>query len=163
MIKEKMAKALNRQLNRELYSSYLYLSMSAWFETAGLKGFAHWMRVQAKEELGHAMKFYRHIVDSSSRITLASIETPPAEWNSPLAVFEDVYKHEQKVTEMINNLVAMSVSEQEESTNNFLQWFVKEQKEEEESADRIVQRLKIAGGDQQSIKAIDQELGKRKD
>jgi ferritin len=161
MIKEKMQDALNRQLNAEMYSSYLYLSMAAFFESTSLKGFANWMTVQAQEELMHAMKFYTYIIESGGRIKLATIEAPPTQWDSPLSVFEHVYKHEQKVTALIHDLVDLSIGEKDHATNNFLQWFVSEQVEEEASADGVLQKVKLAGDHSGSLFMIDNELGQR--
>ncbi len=161
MIKAKIQDALNKQLNAELYSSYLYLSMAAYFESVSLKGFANWMRVQAREELVHAMKFYAYINERSGRVNLASISAPSAQWDSPLAAFEQVYEHEQKVTGLINDLVTLAVSEADHATNNFLQWFVAEQVEEESSADEIVQKLRLLGEDRSGLFMLDQELGQR--
>ena len=109
MLKEKVQKALNQQVNAELYSSYLYLAMAAYFETINLKGFANWMRVQTQEELVHAMKFYDFIIERGGNAVLSSIEGPPTEWASPLTVFEEAYEHEQKVTDLINKLVDLRV------------------------------------------------------
>jgi ferritin len=161
MIKDKIQDALNKQLNAELYSSYLYLSMAAYFESINLKGFANWMRVQAQEELMHAMKFYDFINERGGRVTLTPIDGPPTQWDSPLAVFEHVYQHEQKVTGLINNLVNLTISEADHATNNFLQWFVAEQVEEESSADEVVQKLKIAGDRGGGLFMLNQELGQR--
>lgn len=161
MIKEKIQDALNTQLNAEMYSSYLYLSMSAYFESISLKGFSNWMRIQAQEELIHAMKFFDFIHERGGKVTLSPIDAPQTQWDSPLAAFEHVYKHEQKVTGLINNLVDLAVSEADHATNNFLQWFVAEQVEEESSADDIVQKLKLLGDDRRGLFLLDQELGKR--
>ena len=161
MIKEKIQDALNYQLNRELYSSYLYLSMSAYFQSINLKGFANWMRVQAQEELVHAMKFYDYLIQRGERVTLSSIESPPLEWGSPLEAFEHVYKHEQKVTSLINDLVNLSVSEQDHAANNFLQWFVTEQVEEEASASEVVEKIKLVVEAAGGLLMLDNELGQR--
>jgi ferritin len=161
MIKEKIREALNQQLNAELFSSYLYLSMAAYFESINLKGFANWMRVQTQEELVHAMKFYDFIIERGGKAVLAPIEGPPTEWESPLAVFEHAYEHEQKVTGLINNLVDLSIAEQDHATNNFLQWFVAEQVEEEASADEVVQKIKLMGDASGGLFMIDQELAQR--
>lgn len=161
MIKKKMQEALNYQLNRELYSSYLYLSMSAYFQSIDMKGFAHWMRVQTQEELAHAMKFYDYLVQRKGRVTLSSIEDPPLEWGSPMEAFEHVYEHEQKVTGLINDLVDLAISEQDHTTNNFLQWFVTEQVEEEESASEVVEKLKLVGDATEGLFMLDKELGQR--
>ena len=161
MIKKKMQQALNKQLNAELYSSYLYLSMSAYFNSINLKGFANWIKVQAQEELSHAMKFYNFILKRGSKVILSEIDPPQSEWNSPLAAFEHVYRHEQKVTSLINSLVDLSISEGDHATNNFLQWFVTEQVEEEASADEVVQKLKLAGKSAGGLFMIDRELAQR--
>ena len=161
MIKQKVQGKLNYQLNRELYSSYLYLSMSAYFESVNLKGFANWMRVQAEEELMHALKFYDYIAEMGGRITLSSIEEPSSEWGSPLKVFQHVYEHEQKVTGLIHDLVSLAISEKDQATNSFLQWFVKEQVEEEESASEVVEKIKLAGDATDSLSKLDSELGQR--
>ena len=117
--------------------------MSAYFESVNLKGFANWMRVQAEEELMHALKFYDYIAEMGGRITLSSIEEPSSEWGSPLKVFQHVYEHEQKVTGLIHDLVSLAISEKDQATNSFLQWFVKEQVEEEESASEVVEKLNL--------------------
>lgn len=161
MIKEKIQDALNEQLNAELYSSYLYLSMSAYFESIALKGFANWMRIQAQEELAHAMKFHDFLQERGGRVILNAVDAPQTQWDSPLAAFEHVYQHEQKVTDLINNLVNLAISEADHAANNFLQWFVAEQVEEESSADEIVQKMKLLGDDRSALFFLDQELGKR--
>jgi len=161
MIDEKMQEAINKQLNAELYSSYLYLSMSAYFQSVNLGGFANWMRVQAKEELAHALKFYDYVNERGGRVVVHAIEEPPSEWDSPLAVFEHVYRHEQKVTGLINKLVDLAVEARDHATNNFLQWFVSEQVEEEASADEVVQKLKLVGDDPSGLFMIDRELAQR--
>jgi ferritin len=161
MIKEKIQTALNEQLNAELYSSYLYFSMSAYFESVALKGFANWMRVQAQEELTHAMKFHDFILESGGRVILTAVDAPQIQWDSPLAAFEHVYQHEQKVTALINNLVNLAVTEADHAANAFLQWFVTEQVEEESSADEIVQKMKLSSDDRSALSFLDQELGKR--
>ena len=161
MLKEKIQKALNKQVNAELYSSYLYLAMAAYFETINLKGFANWMRVQTQEELVHAMKFYDFIIERGGKAVLSSIEGPRTEWPSPLAVFEHAYEHEQKVTGLINTLVDLSIAEQDHATNNFLQWFVAEQVEEEASADEVVQKIKLMGDASGGLFMLDSELGQR--
>lgn len=161
MIDEKMQGALNKQLNAELYSSYLYLSMAAHFQSANLDGFANWMRVQAREELMHAMKFYDYIDERAGRVVLHPVEAPPSEWDSPLAVFENVYRHEQGVTGMINKLVDLAIEASDHATNNFLQWFVAEQVEEEASVDEVVQKLKLVADDPSGLFMIDRELAQR--
>ena len=161
MFKEKVQSALNEQLNWELYSSYLYLSMSAYFQAINLLGFANWMRVQAQEELVHAMKFYDFINERGGRVILQQVEPPPTEWSSPVDVFENAYKHEQKITGLINDLVNLAVGEGDHATNIFLQWFVTEQVEEEASADEVVQKLKLVGDDSSGLFMLDREMGQR--
>lgn len=161
MISHQIQDAFNDQLNAELYSAYLYLSMSAYFESMNLKGFANWMRTQAQEEMLHAMKFYSFINDRGGRVVLSAIDGPPVKWDSPLAAFEDAYRHEQKVTGLINNLVDLAIEEKDHSAGAFLQWFVTEQVEEEASADAVVQKLKLAGGQGAALFMIDAELATR--
>jgi len=161
MIKKNIQKALNKQINAELYSAYLYLSMSAYFQSINLAGFANWMRVQALEEMTHADKFYNFIVERGGRVELEAIEGPPKEWSSHLAVFENAYKHEQKVTSMINDLVELAIKEKDHASNIFLQWFVTEQVEEEASADEVVQKLKLVGDKGSGLFMIDGELSQR--
>ncbi|MBW2552605.1 MAG: ferritin [Deltaproteobacteria bacterium] len=161
MIKEKIQDALNEQINAELYSSYLYLSMSAYFESINLKGFASWMRVQTQEELVHAMKFYDYLIERGGKVVLSSIESPPTEWSSPLAIFENAYQHEQKVTGLINELVDLAIAEKDHATNIILQWFVSEQVEEEASADEVVQKIKLMGDARGGIFMLDRELAQR--
>ena len=161
MLSERMMKALNKQLNAELYSAYLYLSMAAYFESKNLKGFANWMRVQAQEELMHAMKFFDYINERGGRVYLEAIEKPPTEWKSPLDVFEATYEHEVKVTSMINDLVNMAMEEKDHATYNMLQWFVAEQVEEEASADEVRQQLRMIKEDGRGIMMLDRELKQR--
>ena len=161
MIDGRTQEALNRHANAEFYSSYLYLSMSAYFQSINLTGFAHWMRIQAREELAHALKFYDHVIERGGRVSLQAVEAPTAQWDSPLAAFEDAYRHEQKVTGLINQLVDEAVQTKDHATNNFLQWFVSEQVEEEAAADAIVQKLKLVGGAPGGLFMIDHHLGQR--
>ena len=161
MISKKMQEALNTQVNAELYSAYLYLSMEAYFQSQNLLGFASWMRVQTQEELTHAMKIYDFLNERGGRVILKSITEPQAEWQSPLAVFEAAYKHEQKVTGLINDLVNLALDEKDHATNSFLQWFVNEQVEEESSADEVVQKIKMVDKAPGAMFMIDKELGQR--
>ncbi len=161
MLNKKMEDAINKQLNAELYSSYLYLSMAAFFESKDLSGFANWMQVQAQEELSHAMKFYNYLVQRGARVTLPQIDEPPAEWESQVAVFEHVFEHEQMVTGLINDLVDLAVSLGDHATNNFLQWYVAEQVEEEESSSGVLQKVKLAGDAPSGLFMLDSELGQR--
>jgi ferritin len=161
MISKKMEKALNDQINAELYSAYLYLSMSAYFEAENLPGFAKWMRIQWQEEVMHGLKIYDYINERSGRVTLKSIDEPQAKWKSPLDVFQATYKHEQVVTGRINDLVTQAVAEKDHATNAFLQWFVTEQVEEEKSADEVVQKLKRISDAPGGLYMLDKELGQR--
>ncbi len=161
MISNKMEEALNGQVNAEMYSAYLYLSMESYFRSLNLSGFANWMRVQVQEELMHAIKIYDFVNECGGRVTLKAIEGPPTKWESPLAVFEAVYAHEQKVTGLINELVDLAIKEKDHATNTFLQWFVNEQVEEEDSADQVVQKLKMIKNDPGGLFLVDRELGQR--
>jgi len=161
MLSDKMQDALNGQLNAELYSSYLYLSMAAYFEAKNLPGMAQWMQVQAGEEKLHAMKFFGFIVDRGGRVLLKQIEGPETDWDSPLAVFKATYAHEQKVTGLIGDLAKMAREEGDVATDIFLQWFVTEQVEEEKSADEIVQKLAMIEKAPHLLLMLDKELGAR--
>ena len=161
MIKGTVEKAINKQINAELYSAYLYLSMAAYLEDQNLPGFAHWMTLQAKEEQEHAMKFYGFVFERGGRVTLEAIDAPPAEWKSPLGVFQEAYKHEVKVTGLIHDLVALARSEKDVATENFLMWYVDEQVEEEAHADAIVQKLTRIKDSTNGMFMLDRELGAR--
>jgi len=161
MLTENMQKALNGQLNAELYSSYLYLSMNAYFKSVNLDGFANWMHYQAQEELEHSLKFYDFILQRAGTVQLQQIDAPPSEWSSPLAVFEATLEHEQKVTGLINGLVDVAHEERDHATNIFLQWFVSEQVEEEESVGGVLEQLKLMGDASGGLFMIDRELAKR--
>lgn len=161
MITKKVQKAMNDQLNAELYSSYLYLAMNAYFEEKGLEGFAHWMRLQAEEELMHGLKFYDHINEREGRVTLEAIATPDKEWDSPLHVFKAAYDHEMKVTKMIDKLMDLAIQESDHASQAFLQWFVTEQVEELSSTNAVIDKLKLVANAPGGIFILDQELGSR--
>ena len=161
MLSSAVQDAMNQQVNAELYSAYLYLSMAADFEEANLRGMAHWMQVQAKEEAGHALKFFKYIADRGGRVTLASIAAPPTKWESPLAVFEQVYKHECHVTSLINKLVELAGAEKDHASAVFLQWFINEQVEEEANASEILHQLKMVGDSKQGLFMLDRHLAQR--
>ncbi len=161
MISEKMVRALNDQINAELYSAYLYYAMEAYFQFNNLEGFANWMNVQTKEEMTHASKIYDFINDRSGRVELAEIEKPSVNWASPLAAFEASYKHEQFVTDRINKLVELANGEKDHATASFLKWFVDEQVEEESSVIKIVEKLKLVKDSAGSLLMIDHQLAKR--
>jgi len=161
MISGKVEKAFNEQIKNELESAYIYLSMAAYFHSAGLDGMAQWMRVQTQEELVHAMKFFDHIKDRDGRIKLLDLKQLKTEWSSPLEAFQDALKHEQFITGKINELAKLAGEENDEAAGILLQWFVKEQEEEEESASRNVEMLEKAGDSGEELIAVDRELGKR--
>ncbi len=161
MDKKRIEKELNSQLNNEFFSSYLYLAMAAYCDSISLPGFANWMRSQAQEELFHAMKFYDYILERGFKVDLLKIDQPEKEWGSPLNMFEEVLKHEQFITESINNLVNVAEEEKDHATRIFLEWFVSEQVEEEASADAVLQKLRLTGGQGSALFMIDKELSTR--
>jgi ferritin len=156
-----MQEALSQQVNAELYSAYLYLSMAVHCETENLSGFAHWLRLQYQEETGHGLKILDYILERGSKAELGAIEGPPTSWESPKAVFQNVFEHEQHVTGLINKLVDLAIEESDHATNNFLQWFVAEQVEEEATADGILQKLNLIGDAPGGLFMLDRELGQR--
>ena len=161
MISSTLQGAINTQIKHELYSAYLYLSMAAFAEAQSLPGFANWLRKQSVEEVEHALKFYDYLVDRGGRVTLQAIDAPPTEFASPLAVFEETYAHEQKVTALINDLYATALAENDYATQTELQWFITEQVEEEKSASAIVEMLKMAGDRGQALLMVDRYLASR--
>ena len=161
MISQRIQDAFNKQINAETYSAYMYWSMAAHFESVNLPGFANWMKVQAREEMVHAMKFYIHLNERGGRVQLVAIEGPPTEWDSPLAVYEATYEHETKVTALINGLMDLAIEEKDHAAHTFLNWFVDEQVEEESSADAIRQQLKLIGSEAHALLMLDRELGQR--
>ncbi|MFA4877705.1 MAG: ferritin [Methanoregula sp.] len=161
MLSRTMEDALNTQVNREFYSAYLYLAMSAYFETVSMKGFAHWLRIQSKEEREHGEKIYDYIIARGGKVNLGAIEAPKTKWSSAGKVFEEVYAHEQKVTAMINSLVDQAIKEKDHASFEMLQWFVKEQVEEEANASEILAQIKIVGDVPGHLFYLDHHLGKR--
>ena len=161
MLKDTMAQALNDQVNAEFHSAYIYLSMSAYFESVGLPGMAAWMRAQTQEELLHGSKLFDFINERGGRALLQPIAAVPTAWESPLAVFEAALAHEEYVTGRINDLVDLAVSERDHATNSFLAWFVNEQVEEEATAGAIVQQLRLLGDNRGGLFMVDRELGQR--
>lgn len=163
VLNPKVEKALNDQIKWELYSSYLYLSMSSWYESKGLRGFANWQYIQAREEKDHAMKIYQYVISRGGRVKLQPIDAPPSEWKSPLDAFTVSLEHERKVTSLIYDLVGIAVKEKDYATNNMLQWFVDEQIEEEGDAGEIVDKLKMIDRDKGVglLYMLDKELGLR--
>jgi ferritin len=156
-----MQEALNQHLNHELESSYLYLSMAAYLSTENFPGAAHWMRLQAQEELVHAMKFYNYINDRSGRIILLALDAPPIAWRSLLDVFESGLEHEKKMSQKINALVDLSLQEKDHATNTMLQWLVTEQVEEESTFTELINKFKLAGSDGSGMFMIDEGLATR--
>jgi len=161
MISKKMNEAMQKQINEELFSAYLYLSMSAYFLARNLDGFAGWFKVQAQEELSHAMKFFHFLDELGQPVRLAAIQGPKIEWKSPLAAFEEALKHERHISSCIHRLYQLAGSESHYPTQVFLQWFVKEQVEEEDTADSIVEKLKLIEGHAGGLMMIDHELSHR--
>ena len=161
MLSEKIQDALNKHVNQEFYSSYLYLSMSAYFQSISLSGFANWMRIQAQEELVHAMRFYDFINERNGRVSLYRVADPPVEWKDSVEIFEDILKHEQGVTKAINNLVNLAYDERDHATQIFLQWFVTEQIEEESTAADVLHKLKLTAGEGSGLFMMDRELATR--
>ena len=162
MIGKAMQDAMNEQINKELYSSYLYLSMAAYFEDKNLMGFAHWMRLQAEEEREHAMKFYNFILDRGGRVQLKAIDAPETEWKSNLQIAEQVAEHEGKVTASINNLYEIALKEKDYPAQVMLQWFISEQVEEEKNAQELVAKLKLIEERGTAVLMLDHRLSKRK-
>ena len=161
MISQKMQDALVDQINAELYSAYLYLAMAAEFESQNLKGMAHWMEQQAKEEMGHAKRLYDFVNDRAGRVTLKAIDAPPAEWKTPAAAFQAAYEHEQKVSAMIHNLVDVARGEKDKAAEVMLAWFVEEQVEEEASTSEVAEKLERIKDSANGLFMLDSVLGKR--
>ena len=161
MISSKVERTLNDQIRDEFYSSYVYLSMAAQLESMNLKGFAHWMQVQAEEETKHGMKIYGHVNERRGKVILQPIKAPPSQWKSAKEMFTEAYKHEQKVTQSINKIVELARTEKDNATEVFLQWFVNEQVEEEATTNEITQKLQIIGDNGPALVMLDAELGKR--
>jgi ferritin len=161
MLKSNVQDALNDQMNAEMASAYLYLSMAGYFESRSLRGMAHWMRVQAGEEWRHAMKFFGHLVDRGGRIALQQIDAPKDKWNSVQEAFQDALSHECQVSGRIHGLVKLAAGEGDFATHAFLQWFVNEQVEEEANAQMVVDKLKWIGDANVGLLFLDSELGKR--
>jgi ferritin len=157
----KMQKAINDQINFELYSSYIYLSMSSYLKSLNLNGFSHWMEIQVQEEVAHAMKLYAFLHERGGNIEFESIPKPKAQWDSPLKAFQHAYEHEQLVTSRINALVDLALKLKDHATNAHLQWFISEQVEEESNVLGIVQQMKLAEGAPNGLFMLDRELAQR--
>jgi len=161
MLSAKMEKAFNQQINAELYSSYLYYSMCAYFESINLSGFSQWMLMQTQEEMFHANKFFHYVNERGGRVLMEAIGQPKTEWNSAIDVFTDVLEHEQKVTGLINGLMDLAQEEKDHASQIFLQWFVAEQVEEEATVGGVLHKLELIDHDSAGLFALDQELGQR--
>lgn len=161
MISKKMQDAINEQINKELYSEYLYLSMAAYFNSEGLSGFENFFLIQVEEERFHAMKFYNFVNERGGRIYLKKIDQPETEFDSPVAVFEKAYKHEKYVSDLINKLMDLAIQENDHATKSFLNWYVDEQVEEENSMETILTKLKMIEGKGNGMLMLDKELAAR--
>ncbi|MDD4067936.1 MAG: ferritin [Bacteroidales bacterium] len=161
MLSKKLEEALNAQINAELWSAYLYLSMSADFASKGLPGFANWMEIQFKEEQDHAMKFLNYILSRGGKVELKPIAKVEKSWKSPLAAFKSTLEHEQVVTKLINDLYALATEEKDYATQSMLKWFIDEQVEEEENAQALIDTLTLLDGNGYGIYQLDKELAAR--
>lgn len=163
MIKEKLVKAINEQINKELNSEYIYLDMAAYFEGEGLPGFAQFFKVQVQEERFHAMKFYQYLVDRAGKIVLKELDNPHHSYKSPLEVFEKAYGHEQYITNSINDLMSLAIEEKDYATVSMLNWFIDEQVEEEASMSDAIDKLKMIEGSGRGngLMMLDREFGAR--
>jgi ferritin len=161
MLSKKMIDALNEHMNKEMYSAYLYMSMSAHSDSMGLKGFANWFMVQYHEEMFHAMKVFEYIQAQGGHVKLLQIDEPPSEWESPLDLFQKTLAHEQMVTARIYTLMDLAIEEKDHATRIFLQWYVTEQVEEEENDNEIIDQLRLIGDNPQGLLMLDRELGGR--
>ena len=161
MVSKKVQKVLNDQINEEMGSAYLYFSMSNWFHTQNLHGFAGWLQHQAKEEMEHGLKIYGYLHNQNSSAELKTLNAPQKTWKSPLAAFQDTYKHEQHITGLINNIADVAIAEKDHATNVFINWFVGEQVEEEAAALAVLEKLKMVGDHPGGVYFLDREMGAR--
>lgn len=161
MINEKLEKAFNDQINKELYSEYLYLSMQAYFERLNLKGFVNWMSVQVQEEHAHALGMFDYLNQRGGNVQLESIDKPETDWESPLAVFEQVLEHEEYVTSRINALMDVAEETKDRAAMSFLNWYLKEQVEEEDNVGNVLATLKLIGDDKKALLMLDKDLATR--
>jgi len=161
MLSDKMTKELNKQINAEFWSAYLYLSMTAYFEGKNLPGFAKWMSIQYQEETTHALKLFKYVYERGGKVELQSIDSVKTVWKDEIEIFQDTLGHERKVTALINNLVNIAIEEKDHATNNMLQWFVSEQVEEEASVEEILDQLKMLEGNKHGLLMLDRELKQR--
>ncbi len=161
MLSPKLEHELNKQVNAELYSAYLYLSMSAYLETINLSGFANWTKIQFEEEQSHAMKLYEYIISRGGKIVLEQIDKPKNKWTGIINVFEEILIHEQLITSLINNLADVAITEKDHATGNMLQWFINEQVEEESNVSEVLDQLKLIEGKGSGLFMLDREAKQR--
>ena len=161
MLKDKVQKALNKQLNEEFYSSYAYLSMSAYFSTQNLDGMAHWLRLQSQEEYMHAMKIFDYIIQRDGKVNLLKVDPPKTVWKTALDIFQEAYNQERVVTKSIDEIVELAFTEKDHATYAFMQWFVTEQVEEESAALKTLDKVKLVGDSKNGLYLLDKELGQR--
>ena len=161
MYSDKMHQALNDQIHHELESAYIYLAMSAYFESENFPGFAHWMKMQFEEEMEHAFRFYDFIHSRGGQVKLLAIAEPPVEYKSPLAAFENALEHEKKITSDLHNLYSLAMEEKDYPSLSFLQWFIDEQVEEEEHVGGVVEDIRRVQNSDQGLLMLDRELGQR--
>ena len=161
MISEKMQKAFNDQINKELYSEYLYLAMKAYFEKLSLKGFVNWMSVQIQEEHAHAMGMFDYVYERGGEVELEAIDKPETKWASPLACFEHILSHEEYVTSRINALMDVAEEVKDRAALSFLDWYLKEQVEEEATVGDVLATLKLIGDDKKALLMLDKDLATR--
>ena len=161
MLSKTVENAMNDQMNFEIYSANIYLSMATYFDSMNLTGFANWMKVQYQEEIFHAMKFYGYINERGGRVLLSGMPEPPTEWKSPIAAFGNALEHERIVTGRINDLVSLAMEEKDHASTNFLQWYVAEQVEEEANVDDVIKKLTLMGDAPGGMFMLDRELGTR--
>lgn len=161
MISDKIRDILNAQINKEFYSAYLYLAMSAYFSEIGLYGFSHWTKVQSKEEIDHGMILFEYILNRKSQVKLQQLDVPSIDMKGPVEVFEQIYQHERSITSSIDSVANMSEGECDLATRNFIDWYLKEQIEEETSVLRIISKLKAFGTEKSALYLIDRELSER--
>ncbi|MDK2976368.1 MAG: ferritin [Candidatus Marinimicrobia bacterium] len=161
MISKKLEKALNEQINKELYSEYYYLGMAAWFSDQGLDGFANFFKVQVQEERFHAMKMFDYLINRGGKVALEAIQKPPQDFESAEDIFKKAYEHEQFVTKSINDLMDLAIAENDHATRNFLNWFVEEQVEEEASMDELLTKVRMIGSKGHGMLMLDGQLAQR--
>ena len=161
-MKKNVESAINKQIQAEFYSAYMYLAMAAYFDSSDLPGMANWMKIQAQEEITHGMKFYQFLVDRGATPVMEALQKPTATYASPLAVFKAALKHEQLVTSLIHNLYELAVKEKDYAFQSFLKWYIDEQVEEEANATEMIDKIKLAGEKGPGLFMLDKELAARK-